>query len=90
MARRPRIELAGYYHIVSRGVNKMHIFRKIDDYEYFEELMCFYAKSYGVIIHNYCLMNNHYHLLIEITQENLSKFMRRISSYRERDIYAEC
>ncbi len=79
MARRPRIELPGYYHIVNRGVNKMHIFRKMDDYEYFEELICFYAKSYGVIIHNYCLMSNHYHLLIEITQENLSKFMRQLN-----------
>ncbi|MEA3492585.1 MAG: transposase [Campylobacterota bacterium] len=40
--------------------------------------MCSYAKSYGITIHNYCLMNNHYHLLIEIQQENLSKFMRQL------------
>ena len=79
MPRRPRIELAGYYHIINRGVDKMNIFRHPDDYEYFEELMCFYMKSYGITLHNYCLMSNHYHLLIEITQENLSKFMRQLN-----------
>ena len=79
MARRPRIEQAGYYHIINRGVDKMNIFRHPDDYEYFEELMCFYMKSYGITLHNYCLMSNHYHLLIEISQENLSKFMRQLN-----------
>jgi len=79
MARRPRIEIAGYYHIINRGVGKMNIFRHPDDYGYFEELMCFYMKSYGITLHNYCLMSNHYHLLIEITQENLSKFMRQLN-----------
>ncbi len=41
--------------------------------------MCFYAKSYGITIHNYCLMSNHYHLLLEIQEENLSKFMRQLN-----------
>jgi len=79
MPRRPRIELPGYYHIINRGVDKMNIFRHRDDYEYFEELMCFYMKSHGITLHNYCLMSNHYHLLLEITQENLSKFMRQLN-----------
>ena len=79
MARRPRIELTWKYHIVNRGVAQMQIFREPADYEYFEELMCVYAKSFGIIIHNYCLMGNHYHLLIEITSQNLSKFMRQLN-----------
>jgi len=79
MARRPRIEQAGYYHIVNRGVDKMNIFRHRDDYTYFEELMCFQMKSYGIILHNYCLMSNHYHLLIETSTDNLSKFMRQLN-----------
>jgi len=79
MARRPRIEIAGYYHIINRGVEQRTIFKESADYEYFEELMCFYMKSYGITLHNYCLMSNHYHLLIEITQENLSKFMRQLN-----------
>ncbi len=79
MARRPRIEIAGYYHIINRGVEQRVIFKEASDYEYFEELMCFYMKSFGITLHNYCLMSNHYHLLIEITQENLSKFMRQLN-----------
>ena len=79
MPRKPRIEIPGYYHIINRGVDRMNLFRHRDDYEYFEELMCFYLKSYGITLHNYCLMSNHYHLLIEITRENLSKFMRQLN-----------
>ena len=79
MARRPRIELAGKYHVINRGVAQMHIFKEKADYAYFEELMCFYAKSFGITIHNYCLMGNHYHLLIEIRSPNLSKFMRQLN-----------
>jgi len=79
MARKPRIEIPGYYHIVNRGVEQRTIFEEPGDYEYFEELMCFYMKSYGITLHNYCLMSNHYHLLIEITQANLSKFMRQLN-----------
>ena len=79
MPRKPRIEIAGYYHIVNRGVEQRVIFKEDEDYKKFEELLCTYAPSYGVTIHNYCLMSNHYHLLIEIEDGNLSKFMRQIN-----------
>ena len=79
MARRPRIEIAGYYHIINRGVEQRVIFKEPADFEYFEELMCFYMKSYGITLHNYCLMGNHYHLLLETKTENLSKFMRQLN-----------
>ena len=79
MPRKPRIEIAGYYHVINRGVEQRTIFEDAQDYEYFEELMCFYAKSYGITLHNYCLMSNHYHLLLEIQEENLSKFMRQLN-----------
>ena len=79
MPRRPRIELPGFYHVINRGVEQRVVFKEPADYEYFEKLMCFYVKSCGIILHNYCLMSNHYHLLIEITQENLSKFMRQLN-----------
>jgi len=79
MPRKPRIEIAGYYHIINRGVEQRVVFKEAQDYEYFEELMCFYMKNFGITLHNYSLMSNHYHLLIEITQENLSKFMRQLN-----------
>ena len=58
MPRKPRIEIAGYYHVINRGVEQRVIFKEAEDYEYFEELLCTYAPSYGVTIHNYCLMRN--------------------------------
>ena len=82
MPRKPRIEIPGYYHIINRGVDQRVVFKEKEDYEYFEELMCFYAKSYGITIHNYCLMSNHYHLLIEIQEENLSMFMKKYKGVR--------
>ncbi|PHS38042.1 MAG: hypothetical protein COB07_09690 [Sulfurovum sp.] len=80
MPRKPRIEIPGYYHIINRGVEQRVVFKENEDYEYFIELLCFHSKNYGITIHNYCLMSNHYHLLIELEQENLSKFMRQINS----------
>jgi len=47
MPRRPRIEIADY-HIINRGVEQRVIFKEPADYAYFEELMCFYMKSYGI------------------------------------------
>jgi len=79
MPRKPRIEIAGYYHIINRGVEQRDIFQEKEDYIYFEELLCTHAKSHNITIHNFCLMSNHYHLLVEIEQENLSKFMRQIN-----------
>ena len=36
-----RIEIAGYYHIVNRGIEQRNVFLEADDYEYLEELLCF-------------------------------------------------
>jgi len=79
MPRKPRMELPGKYHIVNRGVEQRVVFKEPEDYKHFEELLCVYAKSFNITIHNYCLMSNHYHLLLEIKQENLSKFMRQLN-----------
>jgi len=79
MPRKPRIEIVGYYHIINRGVEQRVIFKEVEDYEYFKKIMCLYAKNHNITIHNYCLMNNHYHILIELTQENLSKYMRQLN-----------
>ena len=57
----------------------MNMDKGVEQRVIFEELMCFHAKSYDIRLHNYCLMSNHYHLLIEIRQENLSKFMRQLN-----------
>ncbi len=80
MARRPRIDLPGYHHIVNRGVNRTDIFSDADDKEKFLQIVCKACRIYGVIVHDYCLMDNHYHMLIENSGENLSLFMRQINA----------
>ena len=79
MPRRPRITLNGYYHIINRGVEQRKVFLKDEDFKKFESLLCYYAKFYNITIHSYSLMSNHYHLLIEINSDNLSKFMRQVN-----------
>ena len=46
MVRKTHIEVSSYYHIINRGVEQRVVFKKKDDYEHFEKLMCFYTKSY--------------------------------------------
>ncbi len=79
MPRKPRIEIPGFYHIINRGVEQRAVFKENGDYEYFLEQLSNLSKNFNIAIHNYCLMNNHYHLLIETREENLSKFMRQLN-----------
>ncbi len=79
MPRKPRIEIPGFYHIINRGVEQRVIFKDKEDYDFFIEQLSNLSKNFNITIHNYCLMNNHYHLLIETRDENLSKFMRQLN-----------
>ena len=80
MPRRPRVDLAGFHHVVNRGSNRKMVFKQEADYETFLKIVCKAAKTYKVTIHDYCLMSNHYHLLIETRSSNLSLFMKQINS----------
>ena len=80
MPRRPRIDLAGYHHIINRGVNRADIFKSDDDYEMFLKILCKACRAYRVVVHDYCLMSNHFHLLVETELNNLSLFMKHINS----------
>jgi REP element-mobilizing transposase RayT len=81
MARQLRIEYPGaFYHVTSRGNQKKPIVLADRDrcvlLDYFLEA----HKKYGAIIHTYCLMDNHYHLLLETPLGNLSKIMHFINT----------
>jgi REP element-mobilizing transposase RayT len=80
MARRPRLDFDGFHHIVNRGVARSNIYECDKDKEKFLEILCKSCHIYKVNIHDYCLMDNHYHLLIETTSQNLSLFMRQINA----------
>lgn len=78
MPRIPRGDSAnGIYHIINRGNMRMQVFNDAEDYEYFLELLHNSAKRYKVAIHAYCLMPNHFHLLLSPEREgSLSRMMQ--------------
>ena len=80
MARALRIEVAGgVYHVVSRGNARESIFVDDRDRERFLEVLAVAVERYGLICHAYCLMGNHYHLLVETPRANLSLAMRHLN-----------
>ena len=80
MPRKPRIEYIGFHHIINRGVARSNIFLKDDDFKKFLEIVKVAKERYDFVLHSFCLMNNHYHLLIETKSENLSLIARQINS----------
>jgi REP element-mobilizing transposase RayT len=80
MTRPLRIEYAGaVYHITSRGNEKKAVFRDDQDRINFLNVLQHVNKRYHWICHAYCLMDNHYHLLIETPDGNLSLGMRQLN-----------
>jgi len=81
MPRRPRLDVIGKYHIVNRGVERRVVYKDEKDFNYFLELLCSSSLVHGVKVDAYVLMSNHYHLLVETSQENLSRYMKDINAY---------
>ncbi|MDA2919391.1 transposase [Desulfobacterota bacterium AH_259_B03_O07] len=80
MARPLRIEYRrATYYITSRGNAKQKIVRDDNDRSIFLETLGFVIERFSWICHAYCLMDNHYHLLIETPKPNLSKGMRQFN-----------
>ncbi len=80
MPRRTRISICGYHHIYNRGVAKNNIFLNDIDKEKFLDILAEISKEFKFNIHSFCLMDNHYHLLLENTKENLSDGMRQLNA----------
>lgn len=80
MARPLRIEYSGaLYHVTSRGNDKKAIYKDDADRETFLDVLDRVNKKYHWYCHAYCLMNNHYHLVIETPDGNLSAGMRQLN-----------
>ncbi len=80
MTRPLRLEYEGaLYHVTSRGNAGEQIFSDDRDRGRFLEILGDVVSRYGWICHAYCLMNNHYHLLIETPQAHLSRGMQLLN-----------
>ena len=74
MARPLRIEQIGYwYHVTARGNERREIFHDDKDRRHFLERLEEAVGLFALRLHGYVLMSNHYHLLIELTEKNLSR-----------------
>jgi REP element-mobilizing transposase RayT len=80
MARKPRVNDPGFYHIVNRGVNGSEVFSEKEDYYKFLSLMLKSKYDYDLTFHAFTILPNHYHILIETHKENLSEAMRFLNS----------
>ncbi|MFA6055434.1 MAG: transposase [Thermodesulfovibrionales bacterium] len=80
MARPLRIEYDGaVYHITSRGNARKPIYKEDEDRRIFLQVLHRANTRYNWLCHAYCLMNNHYHLIIETPDGNLSHGMRQVN-----------
>ncbi|MHB8106410.1 MAG: transposase [Candidatus Cryosericum sp.] len=79
MGRTPRIEYEGaVYHVTNRGNGQEMIYREEADWKAFLGIMSDVVSEFGWRIYTYCLMGNHYHLLLQTPQPNLSLGMREL------------
>ena len=79
MARPIRIEYPGaFYHVFNRGLEKREIFLSSQDDRQFLSLSLDVHRKYKIVFHAYCLMPNHYHLMLETPLGNLSRAMRHL------------
>ncbi|MGH7826702.1 MAG: transposase [Candidatus Binatia bacterium] len=80
MARPLRLEFPGaIYHLTSRGNARQKMFFGDGDRELFLNILARVVSRYGWLCHGYCLMENHYHLLVETPKANLSRGMRQLN-----------
>ncbi len=74
MSRPLRIDLVdGWYHVMSRGLERRELFMDDRDRCHFVELLGECVGRHGVRLHAYALMSNHYHLLVQTPHANLSR-----------------
>ncbi len=80
MARPLRLEFPGaLYHVTSRGDRREAIYEDDGDRKEFLSVLDSVCHTYNWVCHAYCLMSNHYHLLIETPDANLSMGMRQLN-----------
>jgi REP element-mobilizing transposase RayT len=84
MARPLRIERpGGRYHVTARGNERKAVYRDDTDRFHFLELLSEATERFGIRIHAYVLMDNHFHHLVETPEANLSRAIQWLNvSYR--------
>ncbi|HSE04322.1 MAG TPA: transposase, partial [Methylomirabilota bacterium] len=80
MSRPLRLQLpGGVYHVTARGNDRRPIFEDDEDRARFVTVLATTVARHHVLCHAYCLMGNHYHLLLQTREANLSRAMRHLN-----------
>jgi putative transposase len=79
MAGAPRLQIPGIYHATTRGNNGRPIYIEDDDRGLFVVMLHRIAARYEWQVHLWCLMTNHFHVLVEINSENLARGMQHLN-----------
>ena len=80
MSRPVRIEFPGAtYHVTSKGKDGQIIFMDQEDRAVYLSVVENVVTRFGWLLHSYVLMDNHYHLVVEVPDANLSKGMRQLN-----------
>ena len=81
MPRRPRPQISGgFYHVTMRGNNKGAIYTSDADRRLFLACLGVAQRRCGWRVHMYCLMTNHYHVLVETPEPNIAAGMQWLNS----------
>ena len=87
MGRRHRTDIdGGWYHVMNRGVDRQQIFFAETDRVDFGRLLGVGWERLGVEVHAYCLMSNHFHLLLHCPTKGLSSYMHDLQSTYTRHV----
>jgi REP element-mobilizing transposase RayT len=79
MARPLRIEFEGaWHHVMNRGAGRKIVFRSLKHRKIFLGLLRDISSTYRLEVHAYCLMDNHYHLLVRTPEAGLGRAMRHL------------
>lgn len=79
MARKPRLEVeGGLYHIIVRGVDRRDIFHTREDHQKLLALLAVQKGKLPFYLYAYCLMTNHFHLLMERREDDIGRIMHRV------------
>ena len=64
---------------MERGIRRQAIYKEESDYQAFISILQSGLEKYGCILHAYCLMTNHFHMLLETSGTDISKFMKHLA-----------